>query len=292
MNTPERLPALNPLPGEIQNQNRSSESRLQFETYKMLGIKPQAITARDLITIVDEAVETQAKYVVANHNMHSLYLWHHDPKMRDFYARATFTHVDGMALIFLFRLMGGRLKPEHRTTYVDLTPPLAEAAVREGWRIYYLGSKPGIAENGAALLREKYQGLQIRTHHGYFSVSGPDNEAVLADIRNYSPHILMVGMGMPLQEIWINENLSRLSARAIFCAGCLMDYVAGEVATCPRWLAGFGFEWLYRLLNQPTRLWHRYLVEPWFILVQLGSAYLKLGRTFEASSSALEDGSK
>jgi len=286
------MTTLNQPPGQLQNVNSCSESPLQFATYKMLGIQAQAITTRDLITLVGKAVERQAKYVIANHNLHSLYLWHHDPKMRDLYARATYTHVDGMALILLFRLMGGRLNREHRTTYLDLLPPLAEVATREGWKIYYLGSKPDLAEKGAARLREQYPGMQIRTHHGYFDSRGEDNKAVLEDIRSYAPHILMVGMGMPRQETWINENLSQLSARTIFCVGCLMDYVAGEVATCPRWLAGIGFEWFYRLLSEPARLWHRYLVEPWFILVQLGNEYFKIVRSLEASPSVLEDGSK
>jgi UDP-N-acetyl-D-mannosaminuronic acid transferase (WecB/TagA/CpsF family) len=99
----------------------------------------------------------------------------------------------------------------------------------------------------------------------------------------------MVGMGMPLQEKWITENLDHIAAQTIFCAGALMDYVAGEVPTCPRWLAGIGFEWLYRLLIEPARLWHRYLVEPWFILGQLGGAYFKRGRTFDASTYILKD---
>jgi UDP-N-acetyl-D-mannosaminuronic acid transferase (WecB/TagA/CpsF family) len=68
-----------------------------------------------------------------------------------------------------------------------------------------------------------------------------------------------------------------------------MDYVAGKIPPCPRWLGDIGFEWLYRLLAEPARLWRRYLVEPWFVLGQLGSAYFKLGRSFEASSSIRED---
>ena len=266
--------------------------RLQFSTFKLLGIRAQAITSHDLLAIISEAVLHQAKYVVANHNMHSLYLWHHDSKMRDLHARADFTHGDGVALIALFRLFGGPLTREHRTTYVDFVPLLAEEAVRQGWRIFYLGSKPGVAEKGGAILRDRYPGLQISTHHGYFDAHGAENEAILSDIRAYAPDVLLVGMGMPRQEAWISENLNHIAARTIFCAGCLMDYIAGEVPTCPRWLAGIGFEWLYRLLSEPARLWHRYLVEPWFILGQVGSAYFKFGRSFEASRSILEDGNE
>lgn len=262
---------------------------LKFPTFRMLGIPVQAITGQDLVSIISEAVDHHARYVIANHNMHSLYLWHHDAKMRELYAQADFTHIDGMALVALSRLLGGRLKREHRTTYVDFWPLLSTNAIPQEWRIYCLGSKPEIAEYGAARLREQYPGLQLRVHHGYFDPQGADNEAILEDIRAYAPDVLMVGMGMPRQERWILDNLQHIEARTIFCVGCLMDYVAGRVPTCPRWLARIGFEWFYRLLSEPARLWHRYLVEPWFILGQVASSYFKFGRTLGGSDSILEE---
>jgi N-acetylglucosaminyldiphosphoundecaprenol N-acetyl-beta-D-mannosaminyltransferase len=262
---------------------------LLFPTFEMLGTRVQAITGQDLVRIIADAVANRARYVIANHNMHSLYLWHHDEKMRELYSRADFIHIDGMALVALSRLMGSRLQREHRTTYVDFWPTLAADATRHGWRIYCLGSKPEIADLGARRLREQYPGLQLRVHHGYFDPQGPGNDAVLEDIRAYAPDVLMVGMGMPRQEQWIHDNLSRIEARSIFCVGCLMDYVAGHVPTCPRWLASVGFEWLYRLVSEPARLWHRYLVEPWFILGQLAAAHFKIARTLGGSDSIAEE---
>jgi len=267
-------------------------SQLKFPMWNLFGIRVQAITRQDLLGIISEAVLNQAKYVVTNHNMHSLYIWHHDSKMRELYARADFTHIDGLPLIPLFRLFGARLKPKHRTAYMELLPVLATEAIKQGWRIYYLGSEPDVVGKGATRLRDKYQGLQIRTHHGYFDTYGPENELVLADIRAYAPDVLMVGMGMPRQEEWINANLNQIAARTIFCAGCTMDYVAGRIPSCPRWLGDIGFEWLYRLVVEPARLWRRYLVEPWFVLGQFGTAYFNLRRRCNASTSILEDSNK
>jgi N-acetylglucosaminyldiphosphoundecaprenol N-acetyl-beta-D-mannosaminyltransferase len=249
----------------------------------------QAITQREILAIVSEAVQSQAKYVVANHNMHSLYVWHRDSKMRKLYARADYTHIDGLPLIPLFRLFGFRLKRAHRIAYIDFWPVLATEAIKRGWRIYYLGSEPGIAEKGAARLRERRPSLHLRTHHGYFDTHGAENEAVLEDIRAYAPAVLLVGMGMPRQEEWVDENLDHIAARTIFsCCGGTMDCFAGKIPTCPRWLGDIGFEWLYRLFAEPTRLWRRYLVEPWFVFGQLVSAYVKFGRRFGASTSIIE----
>jgi N-acetylglucosaminyldiphosphoundecaprenol N-acetyl-beta-D-mannosaminyltransferase len=264
-------------------------SRLKFPVWNLFGIRVQAITRQDLLDIVSEGVQNRVTYVVTNHNMHSLYIWHRNSRMRELYARADFTHIDGLPLIPLFRLFGARLRPKHRTAYMELLPDLAIKAIEHGWRIYYLGSEPGVVEKGAANLREKYAGLQLRTHHGYFDLYGPENEAVLADIRAYAPDVLMVGMGMPRQEEWIHANLAEIAARTIFCAGCTMDYVAGKIPSCPRWLGDSGFEWLYRLIAEPGRLWSRYLVEPWFVIGQFASAYFNQGRRIESAASILEE---
>jgi N-acetylglucosaminyldiphosphoundecaprenol N-acetyl-beta-D-mannosaminyltransferase len=84
----------------------------------------------------------------------------------------------------------------------------------------------------------------------------------------------MVGMGMPRQEVWVLENREDIDARALFCCGALMDYVAGEIPTPPRWIGRLGFEWLYRLLSEPSRLWRRYLLEPWSVMERLTWSYL------------------
>jgi N-acetylglucosaminyldiphosphoundecaprenol N-acetyl-beta-D-mannosaminyltransferase len=251
----------------------------------------QAITMHDLLDIVTDAVRNNEKYLVTNLNMHYLYGLHRYSEIREHHARANFTHIDGLPLIPLLRLFGFKLKHENRVAYVEFLPFLAaESAKKHGWRIYYLGSEPGVAERGAEFLRERNPGLQLRTHHGYFETNGAENDAVLSDIRAYAPDILMVGMGMPRQEVWVNENLEHIAARTIFsCSGCTMDYIAGKTPACPRWLGNNGFEWLYRLITEPTRLWHRYLIEPWFVLAQLGGAYLKVGGTFNTMGSALED---
>ncbi|HTV53810.1 MAG TPA: WecB/TagA/CpsF family glycosyltransferase [Terriglobia bacterium] len=291
MITQQSLPISEDIIGQKEALRVSAQPGPRFPAFDLLGIRIHAITMHDLIAIISDAIENDAKYVVTNLNMHLLYGLHRYSAIRDHHARADFTHVDGLPLIPLLRLVGIRLKHEHRIAYVEFLPGLAaEAASKNGWRIYYLGSEPGVAEKGAALLRERNPGLKLRTHHGYFETRGSENEAVLADIRAYAPDILMVGMGMPRQETWVNENLDRIVARTIFsCCGCTMDYIAGKTPACPRWLANNGFEWLYRLLAEPARLWHRYLVEPWFVLVRFGSAYLKLGRKFSDLDPVLED---
>ncbi|MBW4626549.1 MAG: WecB/TagA/CpsF family glycosyltransferase [Brasilonema octagenarum HA4186-MV1] len=235
--------------------------------YKFLGVQVDALSIPELNSLIAQSIKRDKKWIIAHHNLHSLYLHHHDPKMRAFYAKADYAHIDGMPLVLLGKLLGFPLKREQRVTYADWVWPLmAEAAVK-GWRVFYLGSKPGVAERGARILREKFPGLQISTNHGYINIQkgSPESLATLAAINAYQPHVLMVGMGMPRQEHWTLDNLEHIHTNAILTSGACMDYVAGAVPTPPRWMGKFGLEWLYRLLSEPKRLWRRYLLEPWFV---------------------------
>lgn len=210
------------------------------------------------------AIAQHARWIIAHHNLHSIYLYQRDPKMRAFYKRARIIHIDGMPLVYWGRVLGYPLRRDQRVTYVDWVHPLMAAAAAGGWRVFYLGGKPGIAARAAERLRQHYPALQIATRDGYFQPA--DNTAVLAEIANFQPHVLMVGMGMPRQEHWILENLEHLSANAILTAGACFDYVAGAIPTPPRWMGRTGLEWLYRLYSEPRRLARRYLLEPWALV--------------------------
>jgi len=233
---------------------------------ELLGVQVDPRTISELNDCIVEACDLKEHWIIANHNVHSVYLYHHDAKMRRFFSRAKVIHVDGMALVFLGRMLGQGFTREHRVTYVDWVQPLLQKARENNWRVYYLGGEPGVAERAAQILRGNIQGLRLKVRDGYFDVLGAGNDTVLADIREFRPHILMIGMGMPRQEHWILNNLEELEAHAILTAGACFDYVAGSVPTPPRWLARLGFEWLFRLCSEPKRLWRRYLIEPWFVL--------------------------
>lgn len=217
-----------------------------------------------IIQIIATAINNQKRWIIANHNLHSIYLSQHDQKMREFYKKAYITHIDGMSLIYWGRILGYTLRRDQRVTYVDLIHPLVATAAREGWRIYYLGGRPNVAALAAAKLQRQYPRLQIAVHHGYFQFE--ESFEVLQNITMFKPHILMVGMGMPRQEHWIIDHIDNLTANAILTAGACFDYIAGAIPTPPRWMGKIGLEWFYRLLSEPRRLGKRYLVEPWTLL--------------------------
>ncbi len=230
----------------------------------LLGVIVEPLTIAELNGLIARAIEQKERWIIANHNLHSVYLYHRDPKMRAFFKKAQVIHIDGMPLVYWARILGYPVTKQQRVTYVDWVHPLMAATSANGWRVFYLGGKPGVAARAAEQLQEQYPGLIITTRHGYF---GPEkNDDVLREIATFRPHVLMVGMGMPRQEHWVLDNLERIQANAILTAGACFDYVAGEIPTPPRWMGRMGLEWLYRLFSEPKRLWWRYLVEPWALL--------------------------
>lgn len=237
-------------------------------TYSLLETRVDALTIKDLHAYIADSIREGNRRIFASHNLHSLYLRRTDAKLREFYDRAEYIRIDGMAIVLLGRLLGLPLRREHRVTYVDWLPLFMAEATRAGWRIFYLGSKPGVGESAASILRARFPGLQIATAHGYFDAraDSPENQSIIDAINAFRPHVLMVGMGMPRQQHWVLENHEKLAVNAISTSGAALDYVVSEIPTPPRWSGQIGLEWLFRLLAEPRRLAGRYLVEPWYIL--------------------------
>ena len=185
----------------------------------------------ELQAAIAQAVGQGQRWVIAHHNLHSVYLYQRDARFREFYARATLAQIDGMSLVFLARLLGHPLSRDQRVTFVDLVRPFMAQAERYGWRVFFLGSRPGVGEKAAAILKGEYPGLDIKTHHGYFDSrpESAENGEIVSLINSFSPHVLIVGMGMPRQEHWILDNIERLETNAVLSGGACMDYVAGEI---------------------------------------------------------------
>jgi N-acetylglucosaminyldiphosphoundecaprenol N-acetyl-beta-D-mannosaminyltransferase len=245
--------------------------------FEVLGVAVEALSMAQLDSIVADAVEKQRRVIIGNHNLHSIYQYHHDGKMRQFYELADHIHVDGMAVIGCGRLLGAPLCREHRVTYADWMTSIAKAAAENGWRIFYLGSRPGVAERGAEELRRRYPGLLMRTSHGFFDATpgSLEDQAVLSKIDTWCPNLLITGMGMPRQEHWIVDHADKVSANVIMNGGAALDYFAGAIPTPPRWAGPIGLEWFFRLMAEPRRLWKRYLLEPWYILYKVTTEFMR-----------------
>lgn len=238
---------------------------LSSPTYHFLGLRVNALTKNELLDAITATVQKKrGNYIIGNHNLHSVYLFHRDAEMRGFYNRNLYTHIDGMSLIILARFFGLGLEGRHKTSYLDWFEEFLLLAERTSWRIYFVGGTPEVSESLPSVLHRKYPLLKISTHHGF---DGFDPETTVFDeIQKFQPHIVIVGMGMPLQEKWIVHASSRLRVNLFMPCGAMMDFLVGAQTPSPRWLGQIGLEWLFRFVHRPGILFRRYFQEPLLIL--------------------------
>ncbi len=231
----------------------------------VLGVGVDPLTVGELHAEIGRLVRGGRRGLVLNVNAHCLNLCYEDPKLRDFMNGARVVFCDGAGVMLAARILGRRI-PE-RITYADWIWQLADLAAAQGFSLYLLGARPGVAREAARRLGERYPGLKISgARHGYFD-HGTGSAAVVQAINAAAPDILLVGLGMPLQEHWLMENGHRLNVGVALTGGAVFDYVSGTLRRGPRLLTENGFEWLARLLVEPRRLWRRYLVgNPLFLL--------------------------
>lgn len=188
-------------------------------------------------------------------------------RFREAYRDASLSLVDGTPVLWAARLLRTPL-PE-KVSGSDLVIPLARLAGAQGWRVYLLGGGPGVAAQAAERLRNECGTNVVGHDDAVISIDGnADEPQVLARIRRARPHLILVALGAPKQELWTQRVRDEIRPAVAVCVGASLDFVAGRVARAPRWMSAAGIEWLYRLAQEPRRLWRRYLVQdPKFLWV-------------------------
>jgi N-acetylglucosaminyldiphosphoundecaprenol N-acetyl-beta-D-mannosaminyltransferase len=199
------------------------------------------------------------------------------PGLNNALGRADLIYCDGYGVRLAAKVLN-RAVP-HRMTGADWIWELAALCERSGQAIYLLGSDPPIAREAAGCLRRLYPRLDVvGAHHGFFDLDSPHNERVIEHINHHGPRIVLVGMGTPKQELWVDRYADRLDGAVVWTVGALFDYVSGRVPRAPRWLADNGLEWIFRLAIEPQRMWRRYLLgNPVFLSRVLSEAKRQAG---------------
>lgn len=249
----------------------SSGSRQARTDYRVLGVRISPVTREQWLGVVEEGVKSRSRRLLVSQNMHSAYLAPGSPALMELQARADVVRIDGMPLVWIARLLGLPVTRAQRAGFMDLMPVLMAAAGERGWKVMVIAGRPGVAELAATKLRAEHAGLQLLTEDGYFALDDADGEVTrrLERVASEGADIVLIGMGMPRQEEFLQRYLDRVAAPVVGTCGAAFDYVAGVIPMAPRWLSSLGLEWLFRLAAEPRRLWRRYLVEPLRLLPRL-----------------------
>jgi N-acetylglucosaminyldiphosphoundecaprenol N-acetyl-beta-D-mannosaminyltransferase len=186
-----------------------------------------------------------------------------DPEFMRILNESALNTPDGFPIVWLGRLQGCSLK--ERVAGADLIPRLMTLAARRRARVFLMGGEGGVAQAAARRLTQRLPDLKIA---GWYEpprarIEDMDNEAIVAQINASRADVLLVALGNPKQEKWIDRYMDRLHVSLAIGVGCCLDLIAGRMQRAPSWMRASGTEWLYRLTREPRRLFRRYLNDLW-----------------------------
>jgi N-acetylglucosaminyldiphosphoundecaprenol N-acetyl-beta-D-mannosaminyltransferase len=227
------------------------------ERVRVLGCPIDPLDMQGTLARCEEIIEERGYAQHMAVNVAKLVACRDDDVLRVAVENSAIVNADGQGVVWAARLLGTRL-PE-RVAGIDLMDALMARAAERGWRVFVLGARDEVLERAAATLRERHPGLILAgTRNGYFSAG--ETPAVCAQIRDAAPDVLFVAMGTPHKELFLAEHGPSLGVPLVMGVGGAIDVVAGVTRRAPEAWQRAGLEWLYRLLQEPRRMFRRYAV--------------------------------
>ncbi len=261
---------------------------LDFGKHKVAEVNISAVDYEAACAKVVHAAETTSALSVSALAVHGVMTGVLDKQHAQRLNALDLVVPDGQPVRWALRLVHGIALPD-RVYGPELTLRVCADAAASGLPVYFYGSKPAVLEKLRAQLAERFPKLEIAGMEPskFRQLSAEENAEAVERIKQSGAKIVFVGLGCPRQEVWAYENAPDLSL-PVLAVGAAFDFHAGLLSQAPPWMQARGLEWLYRLIMEPTRLWHRYLVlNPlfcWEIAKQLLG--LKKGRTAAPSLPA------
>ena len=228
----------------------------------VLGCPVDALDMRATVERCLELVERDARAQHIVLNAAKLAEAHRNPRMAEIIGSCELVSADGQAIVWAARLLGTPL-PE-RVAGIDLMQELMAAAAERGKSVYVLGAREEVLAAALDNLTQRYPALRVAgARNGYFADDEIDQ--VVADIRAAAPDMLFVAMSSPRKEYFLAEQMPRLAVPFAMGVGGAIDVAAGLTRRAPRWMQRTGLEWFFRLVQEPRRMWRRYLDQNLFI---------------------------
>jgi N-acetylglucosaminyldiphosphoundecaprenol N-acetyl-beta-D-mannosaminyltransferase len=240
----------------------------------VLGVKVSAVDIELAIDLADQWIQSKAGngYICAS-GVHGVMEAYADADVRQILNQALMNVPDGMPMTWVGRLQG--FHDMDRVFGPDLMAEMCRLSVRRGYRNFLYGGKPGVADSLREALEKRFPGLQVvGTYTPPFrSLTSKEESDLSAQVQESRPHIIWVGLSTPKQERFMAQYIDRLEVPLMFGVGAAFDFHSGRIRDCSHWVKRAGLQWLHRLIQDPKRLWRRYLrsnpVFLWHIALQL-----------------------
>ena len=260
-------------------QSTDQVSSTQLPYINILGNRVHMVELPDAARVMDRWIETEPHrcHHVVNSGMHGIMEGYRDSGFQAILKAADLFAPDGILVVLIARIRGHRLRKKN--TGPELLWEFSKIADQKGYRFFFYGDTEDTLQQLAARLKESFPGLEIAgLNSPPFRPLTPEEDAeAISAINDAKPHVLWVGLGMPKQERWISEHRDRLRVPVVVGAGASLKFTSGNTERAPAWLRNWGFEWMWRLFQEPTRVWRRVFIDaPQFLgLVALELAGLK-----------------
>jgi N-acetylglucosaminyldiphosphoundecaprenol N-acetyl-beta-D-mannosaminyltransferase len=234
---------------------------MSTKTYSVLGVRVNLVQIKDVVVQIQEWIDQrQGSHNIAVTGMHGIMEARHNPDFKTVLNSSSLVVPDGMPLVWLARVKGHNL--ERRVYGPELMIAVCEHGTPNGLRHFLYGGGIGVAETLAKELSNRFPGLIIAGTYTppFRALTKQEDEEVTAQINQAAPDVLWVGLSTPKQEHWMIEHRARLHVPVMVGVGAAFDIHSGAKKQAPGWMREHGLEWLFRLVQEPGRLWRRYIV--------------------------------
>lgn len=231
----------------------------------ILGVKVSAIDMQQALAYIEDVLDSgQSEYICVT-PAHSVMDCQDDPELLQVINDSGLTTPDGMSIVWLLKMWGHR--HVRRVYGPDLMKAVCNHGLAYGWRHFLYGGKVGVPEKLANRLAMEYHGIIFAGTYSppFRQLSSVEEKHVIDTINAAKPDIIWVGISSPKQEKWMANFINRLDAAVFVGVGAAFDFLSGTKLQAPRWVQKMGLEWLFRLSNDPRRLWKRYIRYPHFV---------------------------
>ncbi len=226
-------------------------------TIRIQGIPIRNLTMADAVDVIVGLLNRPGSSQVCFLNAHCANLAHGDSEYKEVLRTSEITLADGSGLKLAGTILRQRVKQNVNGT--DLFPRLLEALKGSGSRLFLLGARPGVSEKVREWIETEYPDVAVAGHrNGYFG--SEETDEVVREIAASGADLLLVALGSPHQDLWVSKHLEATGARVGMGVGGLFDFFGDQVPRAPEWMREIGLEWIYRLYQEPGRMWRRYLV--------------------------------
>lgn len=231
------------------------KSRTSLNTCQLFGVRIHALSMKDVLHVIDACISTRGQLLIGVVNAAKLVNMKRDPALGQAVESSDLILADGMAVVWACRLLGQWL-PE-RVPGIDLMERMLAHSCVKGYRVYCLGATQAVLDRAVEQMRRQYPGVQIvGSHHGYYQEA--DEPDLARRIAETKPDILFVAMTSPKKERFLSRWAKVINVPIAHGVGGSFDVVAGKVKRAPWLWQRFGLEWLYRVLQEPRRMFRRY----------------------------------